>query len=313
MEDEKKTKEQLIEELGELRLQLAEAENRADSEHELMVDEAVPESDERFGRLFADSADASLILDGTRFVDCNRAALAMLHINSKDQVLNAHPSELSPERQPDGTLSMEKADEMIRRAFVNGSNKFEWVHLRADGEELHVEVMLTPIYHRDKSLLLVVWRDITDRKRVEEALRESEELYKNFVEKSFAGVYVVQDGLFVFLNNNAASFAGYKPEELIGKRAGSVIHPEDREKTRERAEKMFTGEDPSPYEFRVVTKDGEIRWIIETITSIQYDGRKAFLGNSMDITERKRAEEALLASQELEKSILLSVPLALFG
>jgi PAS domain S-box-containing protein len=140
-------------------------------------------------------------------------------------------------------------------------------------------------------------RDITERKLAEEALRESEERYKNFVEKSFAGVYVVQDGLFVFLNNSATASTGYKPEELIGKQSDCIVHPEDKEKIREKVKKMLSGDDLSPYEFRIVTKDGQIRWIMETVTSIQYGGRKAILGNSMDITERKRVEAALHESE----------------
>ncbi len=139
--------------------------------------------------------------------------------------------------------------------------------------------------------------DVTERKQAEDALRESEERYKNFVDKSFAGVYVVQDGLFMFLNDNAASFSGYKSEELIGRQSDSIVHPADRGIIGGKAKKMLNGEDTSPYEFRIVTKDGQIRWIMETVTSIQYNGRKAILGNSMDITERKRAEEAMRASE----------------
>jgi two-component system, cell cycle sensor histidine kinase and response regulator CckA len=169
---------------------------------------------------------------------------------------------------------------------------------------------------REKGLksLNNAWANL--EKRVEDRtqkLKESEDRYKNYVEKSFAGVYVVQNGLFMFLNYNAASFSAYKPEELIGRQSDSIVHPEDRCIVREKAKKMLRGEDQSPYEFRIVTKNGQIRWIMETVTSIQYDGRKAILGNSMDITDRQRAEEALRASQELEKGILLSVPHALFG
>jgi len=155
--------------------------------------------------------------------------------------------------------------------------------------------------------------DLTERMRAEEALRESEERYKIFVEKSLAGVYVVQDNRFLFLNDNAASFAGYKPEELIGRKSDIIVHPDDRETIKEKVKKMLSGEDLSPYEFRIVTKDEKTRWIMETVTFIQYNGRKAILGNSMDITDRKWAEEELHASQELERSILLSVPYGLFG
>jgi len=148
---------------------------------------------------------------------------------------------------------------------------------------------------------------------VNKALRESEERYKTYVENSLAGVYVVQDGRFLFLNSNAASFAGYGPEELVDRPSDSVVHPGDRAKVRKNAARMLKGDDLSPYEFRVVTKDGRIRWIMETVTSIQYEGRDAVLGNSMDITENREAEEALKVREELERSIFLSVPHALFG
>lgn len=151
------------------------------------------------------------------------------------------------------------------------------------------------------------------RKQAEQALRESEERYRNYVEKSFAGVYVVQDGRFVFLNKNAASFAGYSQEELIGRSSHSIVHPEDLSSTLEKARGMLRGKVTSPHEFRIITGDGQIRWILEMVTIIQYHGRKAILGNSMDITESKRAEASLRKVRELEKSILRSVPHGLFG
>ena len=173
---------------------------------------------------------------------------------------------------------------------------------------------------QDEGNVLLCMLDITARVRAAESLRESEERYKVLTEKSFAGIYVVQDGRFVFLNENAASFAGYKPEELIGRESDSIVHPEDRDGIRDRAASMLHSHDPSPHEFRIVTKDGQVRWIIERISAIHYKGNPAILGNSMDTTAYKKADsdrqsalEALRAVHELEKGILQSVPHALFG
>jgi len=135
--------------------------------------------------------------------------------------------------------------------------------------------------------------EIIERKQVEEALRESEELYRALAEKSFAGVYVVQDGKFCFLNPKVHSYTGYTPEELIGKESMSIVHPEDRERLRMEATAMLRGERTLPYEFRVITKDGNIVWFMETVTSIFWNGRQAVLGNCMDFTERKRMEEEI--------------------
>ena len=129
--------------------------------------------------------------------------------------------------------------------------------------------------------------------RSKEAFRQSEELYKALAEKSIAGVYVVQDGKFRFINSNAASYAGYTREELLDREAGLLVSPEDREKVRQNARAMLLGEMSSPYEFRIITKQGETRWIMETVTSILHKGRPAILGNSMNITERMRTEEKI--------------------
>ena len=123
--------------------------------------------------LFEQSADATLIIDQDKFVDCNDATVAMLRCGNKAEVLMTHPSELSPRTQPDGRSSREKADEMMAIAFEKGSHRFEWDHKRADGEVFPVEVLLTAIPVADKHILHVVWRDIADRKQVE---REREKL-----------------------------------------------------------------------------------------------------------------------------------------
>ncbi len=140
------------------------------------AEESLKESEERFRRLFEDSADAILLLEENRFVDCNRAALTMLKLDSKDQLDNIHPANISPTRQPDGQLSTEKAEEMIARAWAKNGHRFEWVHVRANGEEFPVEVLLTPMVHRGKKILHTVWRDITNRKKLEEQLRQSQKM-----------------------------------------------------------------------------------------------------------------------------------------
>jgi len=142
-------------------------------------------------------------------------------------------------------------------------------------------------------LIMIFSGIIYVKDRSKQAIRESEELYKALTEKSIAGVYVVQDGKFRFINSNAASYAGYTSEELLNRDAGILVSPEDREKVRQNTKAMLLGEMNSPYEFRIITKQGETRWIMETVTSILHEGRRAILGNSMNITKRKQAEEKI--------------------
>jgi two-component system, sensor histidine kinase and response regulator len=128
-------------------------------------------SEERFRRLFEDSADAMLLIDDSRFVECNAAAVAMLRMRSRDELLNHSPIDLSPPIQADGTPSMEKAQILMAQVMERGSLRFEWLHRRADGEVFPVEILLTTIEQHGRRLVHTVWRDITERKRAEEAVR----------------------------------------------------------------------------------------------------------------------------------------------
>jgi PAS domain S-box-containing protein len=161
--------------------------------------------------------------------------------------------------------------------------------------------------------IVVTYEDITEQKKAEEKLRESEELYRSLAERSFAGVYLVQDGIFRFINKNAASYAGYTQDELVSRKSYIIVHPEDRKKVKRNAEEMLKGQRTSPYEFRVLTKKGAIRWIMETVTPITVRGGPAVLGNSMDITELRDAKSKLEEFKDLELSILDATPHAIFS
>ncbi|HNQ02182.1 MAG TPA: PAS domain S-box protein, partial [Syntrophales bacterium] len=126
---------------------------------------------------------------------------------------------------------------------------------------------------------------------------ESRPLYEILAQSSHAGVYVILDGRFDFLNDKAALLAGYTAGEMIGVRSIDIVHPEDREAVLEQAVAMLKGHRSVPYEYRIITKDGQIRWVMETVTPIEYRGRRAVLGNSMDITAQKERNRRL---QELE-------------
>ncbi|MCA0389657.1 MAG: GAF domain-containing protein [Bacteroidetes bacterium] len=133
------------------------------------------ESEEMFRALFNESADANLLLDETGFINCNTATVAMLGFKNKEEFLHKSPWELSPERQNDGMLSGIKAEMMIKTAIENGFHKFEWTHTKADGSDLPVEVMLTPVHIKGKQFLYTIWRDISDRKKAESEIKQKNE------------------------------------------------------------------------------------------------------------------------------------------
>ena len=162
---------------------------------------------------------------------------------------------------------------------------------------------VTSINYEGRPAVLGNSMDITE-------IKEAEELYRLLAEKSFGGVYVVQDGIFRFLNHHAAAYAGYTVEELTGKPAPSIVHPEDKEMARKHVSNMLKGKRSSPYEFRIIDKNGVTRWIMETVTSVCYQGRQAVLGNSMDITELRNVTQKMEEQKALADSIISAMPQA---
>jgi len=147
---------------------------------------------------------------------------------------------------------------------------------------------------------------------LEEKRKQAEELYTTMANSSQIGVYIVQDGKLQFVNHKFREFTGFSEEELLGRDPMSLVHPEDRKMVRENAVKLLKGECRLPYEFRSVSKDGGTRWVMEMVASISYRGKRAALGSYMDITERKRMEEDLAASEERYRSLVTNVKLGVF-
>ncbi len=129
-----------------------------------------------FETLFNDASEGLSILRDGKFIDCNKAVLNMLRIENKKDLLNIHPSQLSPEFQPNGQLSFNRLNEMIQIAIVTGSNNFEWLHKRANGEEFYADITLTAMVLNNENVIHVVWKDISEKKKLQEDLKQKEML-----------------------------------------------------------------------------------------------------------------------------------------
>ena len=145
-----------------------------------------------FKQLFESSPDPTWIIDNNQFIECNQAAISALGYASRDVLLNVHPSALSPLRQPDGEDSYTKAERMMTLAKQQGLHRFEWLHRKADGTDFLAEVTLSVIGLSDRTLIHCVWRDITERKRVEEQVQRQNELLRAVIE-NFPGAISVVD------------------------------------------------------------------------------------------------------------------------
>jgi PAS domain S-box-containing protein len=265
---------------------------------------------ERFRVLFEHSSDAHLLFDENGIIDCNNATITMLRYRDKNQILSLHPARLSPELQPDGRRSDEKCIEMDRLAHEKGYHRFEWQHRRMDGTDFPVEVTLTPVMLSGKSVLLVVWHDLTERKLAEQIGREREQRWT-------LALQAIGDGLWdwdlesnrVFFSTGWKQMLGYE-EKDIGDTLDEWdkrVHPEDKERTYADIKRHLSGEVPNyKNEHRALCRDGTWKWILDRgmVVERYSDGRpKRMVGTHTDLTERRRVEEQLKeAAEEMRKA-----------
>ena len=148
-----------------------------------------------------------------------------------------------------------------------------------------------------------VQEELAERVRTEEALRISEERYRVVVENANEAILVIQDGAFQFVNPAAAAITGYPADELTSRQFVEFVHPDDKEMVFERHLKRLRGEPlPPTYTFRAVDRDGNLRWVEVNAVAISWEGQPATVNFLSDVTERRRAQEALEnAHQQLER------------
>jgi PAS domain S-box-containing protein len=171
---------------------------------------------------------------------------------------------------------------------------------RKDGSTIWIEANMA--FLRDAAGrpagLLGIARDITEHKRAEEALRQSEAKFRKLAESAAAAVFIYRGTRPLFVNATMEELTGYTREEILARELWQFVHPDFQAlvKERSRARQQGTAA-PSRYEFSIVRKSGEERWVDFTAAMIEFEGEPAALGTAYDITERKQAEEALRESE----------------
>ena len=281
------------------------------------VEEALQESEEKFRGLYESSRDALMTLEppSWAFASGNPATVAMFRAKNEEDFISHAPWQLSPERQPDGRASDEKAKEMIETAMREGSHFFEWTHKRIDGEEFPATVLLTRMELAGRRFLHATVRDITVYRQAEESgerLNHQNELILKAAGEGIFGLDV--HGNHTFINPAAAQMLGYTGDELIGRHSHTTWH--------------YSKADGSPYPAEecpiyATCKDGKVHHMTDevfwrkdgtsypveyTSTPIIEDGKiSGAVVTFRDITKRRQAEKALFDSEAYLKTIMAAI------
>jgi diguanylate cyclase (GGDEF)-like protein/PAS domain S-box-containing protein len=252
--------------------------------------EALRESESKYKTLFEHANDIILLIKGDTFVDCNTKTLETFGC-AYEQIVGQFIYRFSPHSQPDGSNSRERIAERLNGALKGEPQHFEWKHCRYDGTVFDAEVSLNLIIFGGEAFIQAIVRDVTERKK-------AEELFRTLANSSSAGVYIVQDGKFTFVNPCFKQITGYDEDEILGRDSLVLVVDEEKGAVKENALKMLRGEGLSAFEISVSGKNGDTRWVLATVTSVQFKGRQAALGNFIDVTDRKKIEMLLKESEE---------------
>ena len=201
---------------------------------------------------------------------------------------------LPPDKEEESTQILEQIKQGER------VDNFETTRMRKDGLLIYVSVTTSPIQDVAGKIIgaSTISRDITERKQAETALRDSEENYRKLVELSPDGILIECEGKYVYLNSAAVEIFGARTQgQIIGKAPQDVVHPDFHEALREHLQELHSGREAPLHELRLIRVDGSLVDVEATAIPFVYRGKPAFQVVVRDITERKRAEEALRQSE----------------
>jgi len=273
-----------------------------------VVKEAPRQSEERFAKAFYSSPNPISIstLKEGRYVDVNDSFLRTTGYQ-REEIVGRTAVELGLWVRP------EERDRLIRMVQEKGRVSNLELDFRMKSGQIRTGLVSPEsIDLGGEPCLLTTISDITERKRAEDALRESEAKYAAVAEQAADGIVVVQDGLIKFANNGHAQITGYSLEELVGMPFLNTLDSSNRNLADQRYAMRIAGRPPSvAFETRILCKDGTVKEAEARSTTIQYQGRPAVLSIVRDVSERKQAEEALQESEAWFRGIYEDSPIAI--
>ncbi len=182
---------------------------------------------------------------------------------------------------------------------------------RGDGETLYLELLGGPIAGTERGRVVIV-RDITEKKKIETILRDNEEKFRALTDQSILGIYTIEDGKIGYANDLILQLTGYSREEILLWEINgflNLVHPDDRPFVERQALIKMSGDCVHAipnYDFRIITKSGELRWVSLYSKSVRVSNRNIVMSAMLDITEKKAFEEELKFNKKKYEQIVNS-------
>ncbi|MBD3224998.1 MAG: PAS domain S-box protein [Caldithrix sp.] len=266
------------------------------------AEQAVKESEVRFRTLYQNAGDAILIMQKDKFIDCNRKTVEIFG-GTREQILKMSPELLSPETQPDGRNSREKASEKINAVLSGEPQFFEWKHRRVDGTLFDAEVSLNLVHLNTGVYTQAIVRDITERKKTEQALHAAEQKLRDIIEYSTNLFYShTPDHVLTYVSPQSQHFLGCAPNEAkVRWTEFATDNPVNEDGFNRTQKAIETGEVQPPFELELKTKNGKKLWVMVNEAPIVKNGKTvSIVGALTDITAHKNIEHEMNRTMELD-------------
>lgn len=265
------------------------------------VQAALRDSESRYRALFESAVDAITILKDGQIIDCNQRALELTG-RSREEMLSLPTTAFFPPTQPNGQDSIQFFAEQLEASRTSGSVVFEWTGLIANGQTVTVEVTLTSFLVGGTRYTQSVMRDITRRKRLEEALRLSERQYRSLFDNAGDGILIMQGEQVLDCNDRVLELYGLTREQLMGLSNYSLSPPtQSNGQSSEEffAERVSALRDGKPQIFQWTARkfDGTPIETEVTLTALMIDGKPCTQSIIRDTTQRKQLLDALQDSE----------------
>jgi PAS domain S-box-containing protein len=262
------------------------------------MEEKIRESEERYRRFFSENPIAITVIDEDgKIVEANEE-FARLTGYTLEEIVGSHFSRFVAEEDISRVIHYHRE----RLSGGTAPVQYEYKLKRKDGEIRDIEIKIITLPD-GKHLSCRI--DITERKKLENELRESEEKFRKLAENSIVGVYIIQDGVIKYANPKFAEIIGYGVEEIIGKDPTCFVHPDDVELVRDKIKRRILGEETyAHYTFRALAKNGEVKLIQVFGSSAEIGGKPAVIGVLIDITEIMKLNRLLATINEVNKILI---------
>jgi len=284
------------------------------------TEEALRESERKYRLLSENSADVvwTLDLNTRKFTFFSPSVQKLLGYTPEEALALPQGKSMTSESYKNAMNELKKglAEESVPGIDPDRMHILQLEEICKDGTTVFIEANVK--FLRDENgrptSIIGSSRDVTERKRAEEALQKSEQKYRLLVDTANEAIVVAQDGMMKFVNRKAIELLdGYSEQEIANTPFPEFIHPDDRQMVVENYKRRIKGEGAQgKYAFRVIARAGAVKWVEISAAKIDWEGKPATLNFLSDITERRKADEALKESEKKFRTMMANSADAVF-